>query len=425
MIHGKTTHWDSDRYEARGHSPDVPLSVDQLNWYVKNIVQEAVPKVWVEGEVTDLSRPSSGHLYFSLKDENSQIRAVVWRSVASRLRFKLADGQALVVSGNVEVYPPRGTYQLVIDQLQPKGMGALQIAFQQLHQKLQAEGLFDSGRKKTLPRFPTRIGFVTSPSGAAIHDFIEAATSRWNHFRLIVIPARVQGESAAQEIAHGIQLAQRLRPRLDVLVVGRGGGSQEDLWCFNEEKVVRALAHCKLPTVSAVGHEIDVTLADMAADCRALTPTHAAQVIFPDRTELRRELLQTRARLDSLLRTRVTHLRRRIQDLAQLSILGRPHELHKQRRQKLDDLELRSRSLAWTQWKHRRERLAGLARAVEALSPLSVLHRGYSVTQNYESGETIRQASDFYTGQLIQTIVGGGQAISRIEQISLESETKK
>src|SRR6056297_219193 len=245
-----------------------PLTVSELTRQVKESLESTFPRVWVEGEVTDLVRARSGHLYFTLKDDRAQLRGIVWRSTAARLPFRLENGQAVICFGDLEVYAARGTYQLVVRRAEPQGVGGLQLAFEQLKRALTAEGLFAVERKRALPSFPRRLGFVTSPSGAAIRDFLEIAQRRSPAIQIVVIPATVQGRGAASTIAAGIAAAQRLFPPLDVLVVGRGGGSLEDLWCFNEEAVVRAIAGSHLPIVSAVGHEVDVTLADLAADRR-------------------------------------------------------------------------------------------------------------------------------------------------------------
>lgn len=401
-------------YESRGHKADAPLSISQLSWYLKQLVEEAVPRVWLEGEISDLSRPASGHFYFTLKDDRSQIRAVVWRSTAQELKLSLKDGQSVICRGAVEVYPPRGTYQIVIDKIQPKGIGQLQLAFQELHKKLAKLGLFDPSRKKPLPKMPRRIGFVTSPTGAAIHDFLESADHIWSDFHLYVIPVRVQGENAANEIARGIRLAQKMHPALDLLIVGRGGGSMEDLWCFNEEIVVRALAGCKLPTVSAVGHEIDVTLSDLAADVRAMTPSQAAQLVFPNRNEIESRLDQWERRIGSLTKNRIQRCKLLINNLASRSVLSKPHSLHQRRRQQVDDCEKQLR-LAFDRLNQlRRQRLGELARATEALSPLGVLQRGYSLTVN-ETGRTVRSARELETGERITTRLSEGIVVSRVE----------
>ncbi len=250
-------------------SPEKPLSVFQLTSLIKGILEQAFPSVWVVGELSDVARPQSGHVYLTLKDDRAQIRAVIWRNAASRLRFNLEDGLEVICRGDLDVYPPRGSYQLVIRELEPRGEGALQQALRKLQQKLAAEGLFDPAHKKPLPRFPRRIAVVTSPTGAAVRDFVEVLRRRWQGVHVLIVPTRVQGEGAATDIAAAIQTVNRLSPSVDVMVVGRGGGSMEDLWCFNEEAVVRAIFASQVPVVSAVGHEIDVTLSDLVADVRA------------------------------------------------------------------------------------------------------------------------------------------------------------
>ncbi len=398
-----------------GASNSRPLSISQLNFYIKHLVEESLPKIWVTGEVSDLSRPSSGHIYFTLKDEQSQIRAVIWRTTAQRLPFQLKDGLKVICGGAVEVYAPRGSYQLIINQLQPKGIGPLQLAFQQLHKKLSAEGLFDPAKKRELPKFPNRIGFVTSPSGAALHDFLEAARSRWPDLHLTIIPARVQGERAVEEIVRGIRIAQKLSPRLDLLIVGRGGGSMEDLWCFNEEAVVRALAGSKIPTVSAVGHEIDVTLCDLVADLRALTPTHAAQLVLPNQAELLQQISQLARRSRGAMFNRVKQLKQRLGYISDRSVLARPHELHKQRRQLVDELDLRARAAIWNIWHVKSEKLGGIARAAAALSPLGVLARGYSLTQIDGSLTPLTSHQSVAAGDLIRTTLRDGVVVSVVK----------
>jgi exodeoxyribonuclease VII large subunit len=405
------THSDSEPF---GVSDDRPLSISQLNWYIKQLIENSIRHVWVEGEISDLSRPSSGHIYFTLKDKQSQIRAVIWKTSAQRLPFALKDGLSIICAGAVEVYGPRGTYQLIVNQLQPKGIGPLQLAFQQLHKKLSAEGLFDPKRKRPIPKFPKRIGFVTSPSGAALHDFLESARGLWSDFHLTLIPASVQGERASAEIVRGIQIAQRLLPRLDILIVGRGGGSMEDLWCFNEESVVRALAASKIPTISAVGHEIDVTLSDLAADARALTPTHAAQLLLPNQTELLKYVIQLRQRAHSAILNRTKQLKQRLGYLADRSVLARPHEIHKQRRQMIDEWDLRARAAIWKLWKVKQQKLVGMARAASALSPLGVLARGYSVTQKVDSTKPVASYNEIRPGDVVKTILHEGAFTSKV-----------
>lgn len=400
---------------SRGQNADDPLSVSQLNWILKQLVETALPRVWLEGEISDLSRPSSGHIYLTLKDDRCQVRAVIWKSTAERLRINLRDGLSVVCSGSVEVYPPRGSYQIVIHQMQPKGIGPLQLAFQELHKKLAELGLFDPQRKKPLPKYPRRIGFVTSPSGAAIHDFLQSAEPLWRDYCLYIIPARVQGEQAAKEIANGIQLAQRISPKLDLLIVGRGGGSLEDLWCFNEEVVVRALANCRIPTVSAVGHEIDVTLSDLAADARAMTPSQAAGLVLAKRSELLGQLDQWRQRIQQAPYNHLRRLKQQLSGLSDRSVLARPHRLHQIKKQQVDELEKRLSSAVQRQLHSRRQSLSELVRAAEALSPLQVLQRGYSLTTLGDSSHTIRSYKQVQVGQRLTTHLSDGIVVSRIE----------
>ncbi|MCR9292581.1 MAG: exodeoxyribonuclease VII large subunit [bacterium] len=406
-----------DQYEARGHRQDVPLSISQLNWYIKNLLEQSVPKVWVEGEISDLSRPSSGHLYFTLKDDQSQVRGVIWRSTAARMKFQLKDGMAVVCCGAVEVYPPRGSYQLIVNQVHPQGVGPLQLAFQQLHEKLSAQGLFAPERKKALPRFPKRIGIISSPSGAAVHDFLEAAKDRWSDVHLMLIPSRVQGEQASADIVKAIELAHRLRPRLDILVLSRGGGSMEDLWCFNEETVVRAVSNASIPTVSAIGHEIDVTLCDLVADVRALTPTHAAHIVLPNRDELAARLTQIGGRLNRALRSRSQAMRLRLDGLTHRGILTRPHELHKARRQMIDELEMQAHEQVRDVVGRRQDRIRSLARALEALSPLNVLARGYSLSRKHGSPLSLRSVEQISAGEMLETRLMDGTLLSTVASV--------
>lgn len=409
---------EDDPTSQLGLDEECPLSVTQLTLCIKQLVEGSLPQVWLEGEICDLSRPSSGHYYMTLKDKNCQIRAVMWRSAAQRLPFQLEDGQAIVCCGGVEVYPPRGTYQLVINRVQPKGLGSLQLAFQQLHKRLAAEGLFEPARKRPLPRFPDRVGFVTSPSGAAVHDFVEAARKRWPRMHLTVIPAKVQGAGAAEDIVRGIALAAELTPALDLLVVGRGGGSMEDLWCFNDERVVRALVASPIPTISAVGHEVDVTLSDLAADARALTPTHAAELALPSAAEIATYLAQARVRMANCLHNRVRHARQRLEHLAAARTLVNPHEVVNMRRQMLDEWELRMRNAMWRLHRAQCERVQGVARAAHALSPLQVLSRGYSLTSRTSDGQLLRSSSDVSVGDRVTTILEHGSFVSQVLSVS-------
>ncbi|HNT33227.1 MAG TPA: exodeoxyribonuclease VII large subunit, partial [Candidatus Aminicenantes bacterium] len=258
----------------RGHV----YSVTEITQVIKAALETAVPQVWVVGEISNCRRHPSGHIYFTLKDAGAALSAAVWKSNAARLKFELRDGQQVVCRGRIDVYPPRGSYQLNVDQVEPKGKGALQLAFEQLKEKLRAEGLFDPARKKKIPLLPKTIGVVTSPTGAALIDILRTIDRRFAKVRIVIYPARVQGAGAAAEIVEGLEFLGG-RPGIDVIIVGRGGGSIEDLWAFNEEPVARAIAASPVPVISAVGHEVDFTIADFVADIRASTPTAAAEMV--------------------------------------------------------------------------------------------------------------------------------------------------
>lgn len=394
-----------------------PLSVSQLTVRIKQSLEAEFTSVWVSGELSDVSRPQSGHIYLTLKDEGAQLRGVIWRTVASRLSFDLQDGQQVVCRGDIDVYPPRGGYQLIIRQVEPLGIGALQLALRKLHQRLAAEGLFDPGRKRRLPRFPRRIAFVTSPTGAAVRDFLEVLRRRWRGVQVLIIPAKVQGEGAAQDLVRGIRLANALTAPPDVLVVGRGGGSLEDLWCFNEEPVVRAIHASRIPVVSAVGHEIDVTLSDLVADVRALTPSEAASLVVPAADEVRAGLDGMRARLAAALRGRAADARSRLDALAQHRAFRRPFDrIHDLARQ-LDELELRAKRAFTHRLTRHRDRLASLTARLESLSPLGVLARGYSLTQQTATGGVVTDAASLVVGDMLTSRFGRGQAVSQVTEI--------
>ena len=391
------------------------LTVAQLTAQIKNTLEGGFTSVWVVGEISNFSRPQSGHAYFTLKDDQAQIRAVMWRGAAAKLKFDLADGLDVVCHGHLDVYAPRGSYQLVIDELQPKGVGALEMALRKLRDKLAAEGLFDADRKRKLPTFPGRVAFVTSPTGAAIHDFLQVLRRRWRGVDVLVIPARVQGEGAAKEIADGIRTANRLSPRPDVLVVGRGGGSLEDLWSFNEEVVVRAIAASKIPTVSAVGHEIDVTLADLVADVRALTPSEAAELVVPAADEMTARIRSYGQRLRHSVHRRVMLLRTRLEGLASQRPFRRPFDLVHDRSRRLDELSMHSNAAMRRMLREYEGRMATIAGKIDSLSPLAVLARGYTITQDSRTGRVIRAASDARVGQSITTVFSDGAVVSKVE----------
>jgi exodeoxyribonuclease VII large subunit len=394
-----------------------PLTVAALTAQLKDTLESAFPSVWVAGEVSNFSRPSSGHCYFTLKDDAAQIRAVMWKGAASRLRFDLCDGVELVCHGAIDLYAPRGSYQLVINEAQPRGVGALELQLQKLREKLAAEGLFDRAHKRPLPAFPRRIAFVTSPTGAAIRDFLQVLSRRWRGVDVLVIPARVQGEGAAAEIVAGIRAANRIRPMLDALVVGRGGGSLEDLWCFNEEPVVRAIAASKIPVISAVGHEIDVTLADLAADVRALTPSEAAERVVPSADEITQRLHTLNNRLHNGIRRRVLLARDRVERAGRSRPFARPHAMLQDAARRLDDLDATAVRSIRRQIERGGARMATIAGKLESLSPLGVLERGYSLTTD-RRGKLVRSIDDVSIGERLTTRLLRGEVVSVVEGVS-------
>jgi exodeoxyribonuclease VII large subunit len=373
--------------------------------------------VWVGGEISKFSRPQSGHCYFTLKDDRAQIRAVVWRTAASRLKFDLHDGLEVICQGDLEVYAPRGTYQLVARQIEPRGIGALELALRKLKARLEAEGLFDPRRKRPLPKFPRRVAFVTSPTGAAIRDFLEVLRRRWKGVDVLVVPTRVQGEGAAREIAAAIELVNRLSDSVDCLVVGRGGGSLEDLWAFNEEPVVRAIHASRIPVVSAVGHEIDITLADLAADVRALTPSEAAELVVPAAEEITAALGGQQKRLLLALRSRAATVHARLDWLAARRAFRKPFDRLHDSARRLDELSGRSERALRMRLSAARRTLDAFAAHLDSLSPLQVLGRGYSLTQRLSDGQLVRDAATLTTGEQLVTRFSRGQAISRVERI--------
>ncbi len=399
------------------------FSVSQLTAQLKGVVEENFSQVWVAGEISNFSRPQSGHCYFTLKDDNAQLRGVIWRGTASKLKFDVHDGLEVICRGRLDVYPPRGSYQLVVDQLQPQGIGALELALRKLREKLEKEGLFDDARKQPLPTFPRRIGVVTSPTGAAIRDFLEVMRRRWQGVEVFIFPVRVQGDGAAAEIAHAIQQANRLMPSLDVLVVGRGGGSLEDLWAFNEEPVVRSLADSRVPTVSAVGHEIDVTLADLAADVRALTPSEAAERVVPSARDVAELMRGLQTRLQNVLAGQLDMARRRLDSIASRPAFARPLDGVHHLSRRLDDLASRHHGAIQVNLREQQGRVAAISGKLESLSPLAVLSRGYSLTQDSTDGTLITSSKQLKKGQQISTRLAVGTVTSTID--SLEKQNSR
>ena len=399
------------------NAPSSPLSIFDLTLAVKYRLQKEFDGIWITGEISGFSQAASGHCYLTLKDARSQINAIIWRSTAERLQFEIENGQEVLCYGSLDVYPQRGTYQFIIERVEPQGLGSLEMAFRQLHAKLERQGLFDQDRKKPLPKFPRRVAVVTSPASAAIRDFLQVLQRRWGGLEILVIPAKVQGPGAAQQIANGIEICSRLTPAPEVIVVTRGGGSKEDLWCFNEEIVCRAIANSTIPVLSGVGHEIDVSLCDLVADVRALTPSEAAERLVPNRNEVNKYLIENEQRLRQSLINRLDNARSELDYLSQRPVLSNPLESLRRQEQELDRewTSLRSSMVNFIQ--QNKQVCQSVAEKLEALSPVSVLTRGYSVTTQLD-GQLISNLTQLEVGSEIKTKMHGGELVSTVSRIS-------
>jgi exodeoxyribonuclease VII large subunit len=414
------------------------LSVSDLTSQIRRLLEQRVGAVWVGGEVSNLRAQSSGHIYFTLKDAGAQLSCVCFRDAARESRALLADGQQVILQGDVTVYEVRGQYQLVVRQIELRGVGALQIAFEKLKLKLAAEGLFAPERKRPLPKYPQRIGLVTSPTGAAIRDVLHVVQRRNPGLEIILAPCRVQGQGAAAEIAEAIRLLNEFGS-LDLILVTRGGGSLEDLWAFNEEIVARAIFESAIPIVSAVGHEIDFTIADFVADVRAATPSAAAEIItegvFASREFIanlmrrmaqahpRRRLNERLQRLDDLqtglLRQTKQGVRERqiiCQNLATRLRQVRPKQFLKQRREVLKAMQKRLRELARFQFKNCKNSFEATESRLCLLGPEQVLSRGYSITMDAASGKVLRDAGKIQAGQKLKTRLKAGEIFSEVQK---------
>ncbi|MEZ4752252.1 MAG: exodeoxyribonuclease VII large subunit [Bdellovibrionota bacterium] len=413
--------FESEIRETRVEAPtdwrqNVP-TVSKLNRLIRGHIENSFFDVFVRGEISNLRRPGSGHGYFVLKDQTSQLRAVIFRPFLSRLKFDLEDGMEVILHGKVTVYEARGDYQIVCDAVEPVGVGALQLAFEQLKNKLGKEGLFDPSRKKTLPYLPKRIGIITSPTGAAIRDMLHVLGRRFPKTEVLLFPASVQGDRAAGEIVEALRKAEywcanEPDRKLDLLIVGRGGGSIEDLWPFNEERVARALSQCSIPTISAVGHEIDFTISDFVADRRAPTPSAAAEIAVPEFTELQSKVQAFQRQLGYLMqrrledcRVRVDHLRERLVD---------PREAVREQKRQLIDKQNQMARLMSHRIQIQRGRLTAAIQLLNSLSPLAVLNRGYSLTRLKATDSLLRSIDDAAQGDTLRTRVADGELVSQV-----------
>jgi exodeoxyribonuclease VII large subunit len=420
---------------------DQIYTVSQVTEIVKTALEVALPQVWVEGEVSGYKKAASGHVFFSLKDEKSVIKAVMWQSTARKVLFELKDGLKVVCRGKVSVYEPRGDYQLYVDLVEPKGKGALQLAFEQLKAKLKAEGLFEEARKRKLPLRPKTIGIVTSPTGAAIRDILRILERRYARLHVVIYPARVQGEGAAAEIVEGLD-ALGAWPGIDVLIVGRGGGSIEDLWAFNEEPVARAIARSPVPVISAVGHEVDFTIADFVADVRASTPSAAAEMVIATEEAFAEKIDALTRRLGEILRFEVQHLRGDVDELARHRIFQNFEVRLANLARRVDELETRGRNVIRAERQaiaeHKgaarlaAERLKNAARrtvadgrsawerlgaALDALSPLAPLKKGYAVVWKEGGLRAASRIEDVAPGEMVDVAFVKGEFRAKIESV--------
>ncbi len=389
-------------------------SVSELTRDISLLLEGEFSRVWVEGEVSNFILHTSGHCYFSLKDAESVIACVIFKSSANKLKFDIENGMSLVCSGRIGVYNKRGQYQLYIDKAEPKGVGSLQLAFTQLKEKLFKEGLFDQAHKKPLPYLPETIGIVTSPTGAAIRDMLDIINRRFLNMHIILFPSKVQGETAGSEIVAGIEAFNRLK-NVDLIIIGRGGGSIEDLWAFNEELVARAIYNSEIPLVSAVGHEIDYTISDFVADLRAPTPSAAAELAVPEKSDILQQIELLQGRLKQALKSRVDALQKHLDAIMQRYAFRQPQFLIEQYQQRLDE---QSRSLSQS-LSHfisiKKEKISSVNGRLKALNPTAILSRGYSITMTHPSGDIIKDASKARQGSYVRTKLAKGEIISTVE----------
>jgi exodeoxyribonuclease VII large subunit len=387
------------------------FTVSELTAQIRGVIEPNFANVWVQGEISNCRPAASGHVYFSLKDQNATISAAVFGWGARRRSFELKDGLQVLCRGKVSVYAPRGSYQLSVEHVEPLGAGALQIAFEQLKAKLAAEGLFDNARKRALPSYPTRLAIVTSPSGAAIQDMLNILARRAPHIRVTVIPAVVQGDSAPAQIIRGLEQANRYNLG-DIVVLARGGGSIEDLWCFNDESLARAIAASRLPVVSAVGHEIDFTISDFVSDLRAPTPSAAAEIVSGYWVDAISQIRDARQRLRAAIARDLTSRRTLLSHVA-ARVLS-PKDRLREQSQRCDELFLRLERAFHVRMEKRHSLLGQLTGKLDALSPLRVLERGYSIVRDPVAGDiVIKSAGQIQAGQELQITFYDGQKAVR------------
>ncbi|OGC78981.1 MAG: exodeoxyribonuclease VII large subunit [candidate division Zixibacteria bacterium RBG_16_40_9] len=391
-------------------------TVSEINREIKTLVELNLPPIWIEGEISNYIHHTSGHRYFTLKDENAQIRSVLWRDIGDFLQFEIEDGMKVVIYGNISVYEKQGQYQLYVEDIVPAGLGKLELAFRQLKEKLFKEGLFDEAHKKPIPEFPQKIGIVTSPTGAAIRDLINVIQRRMPPVEIILNPVKVQGDGAVWEIAQAIADFNQFE-NLDVIIVGRGGGSLEDLWAFNEEIVARAIYASEIPIISAVGHEIDFTIADLVADLRVPTPSAAAELVVKDRREVLSQIRHTTQNLIDYQLSLITDDKIRVKAALESYGMKKPWDLLAQKAQRVDEL---LKNMGW--WvnnsvRSSQKNLANLIGKLNALSPLAILKRGYGVCYKLPKFNLIKDASELELKDEVEVRLHKGKFQGKVEKI--------
>lgn len=393
------------------------LTVTQLNNFIKDIIESEpmLSSVYVSGELSNYKMYPSGHHYFTLKDRESSIRCVMFRRNASRLRFRPENGMGVIVSGRISVFPRDGAYQLYCETISPAGIGDLQLAFEQLKAKLSEEGLFDAAHKKALPQFPKRIAIITSSAGAAVHDMIRILGQRWPMAKILLLPVRVQGIEAPPEIVGAIRYANEFDVA-DVIITGRGGGSIEDLWAFNDERVARAIFESRIPVISAVGHEPDVTISDYVADRRASTPSNAAEIVVPDRRELSDFLESYDIRANQAMRKKLNRLSDRLESYRNKQVLKVPTAYIDNRRIELDRIRDRLLSAQEQILSRKKHQFISLTSSLEAMSPLKVLSRGYAMASGND-GKSVKSVGELSIGDKLHLTLSDGVADCLVESI--------
>jgi exodeoxyribonuclease VII large subunit len=400
--------------------PENVLSVTSLTKSIKQLLESGFASIWVEGEISNYINHSSGHRYFTLKDEGAQIKCVIWKGMSRYLFFEPQNGMKVKASGQVTVYEKSGQYQLVVSNMQPAGIGALEIAFQQLKIKLEKEGMFDPEHKRSLPEYPQRVGIVTSPTGAAVRDIINIMNRRAPWVELVIRPTLVQGEGAAADIVKAIEEFNEYADA-DLLIVGRGGGSLEDLWPFNEEIVARAIYGSDIPVISAVGHQIDFTIADFVADLRAPTPSAAAEIAVPDGSELKGYFIDTYKRICAAQIDSIQTNQEKLIGLASRYGLRRPLEIINSRLQRLDDLNQHFSRSAAHMVDQFNNKLAVINTRLESASPKNIMNRGYAYISSTKTGETVKSFTQLAVGDDIDVRLFKGSLSAKVSRVRGEN----